>query len=71
MKAVSIRAVIGSAVSESRTGRDNPIRVRWGFSKKGWALFFIWLPLFYPEDPFQVWLIPDERDLPYWWMVLS
>jgi hypothetical protein len=38
MKAVSTRAVIGSAVSEKRTGIDKPIRVLCGFLMNGWEL---------------------------------
>jgi len=35
INAVSTRAVIGSAVRESRTGIESPSRVRWGRDVKG------------------------------------
>jgi hypothetical protein len=35
IKAVSTRAVKGSAVNESKTGMDKPIKVLWGFLRNG------------------------------------
>jgi len=35
IKAVSTRAVMGSAVKEINTGMERPIRVRWGWLVKG------------------------------------
>jgi hypothetical protein len=41
IKAVSTRAVMGSAVKEISTGIESPIRVRWGWLEKGWEELFI------------------------------
>jgi hypothetical protein len=36
MKAVSTKAVMGSAVRDNKTGIESPINVRWGWVVKGW-----------------------------------